>query len=577
MLERLVSVHAYCVVTTLLVFLSSSADVKAQQFVDQTSSRFPPTPLEYTNQLTIGDLDNDDDLDIVWANGGGFSSAGQNEIARVFINDGTAHFTDESAARTNSYAGLHRGVELGDVERDGDLDILLVQDFNRRPNLLINDGLGFFTAEGVQRGLGQALSSSRGQFGDVDNDGDMDIFITSGTTSRFTCGQYRLYINDGLGYYTDETATMFPIGNVCNNMDCIFGDIENDFDIDIRTASTGSNNSRLYINDGTGVYQLSTSIPGYEIPPDDTCYSYDFGDINGDGDLDLLGVNAAVGSSSELLLCNDGTGSFTNCSSQITPNPNIDDNDSKFFDYNNDGDLDLIVGSLGPTERIYSNNGAGFFTQVTGIITVVNDSSLDVKVADLDNDGDYDVVTAQGESGIFTDRIYMNIGAGSTPDTIPPNIIDTEQQQDTKDTAGPYVIRALILDHMTSDRNFIDKGVTLNYTVDGGAPQAVPMLHSGGQVYRGELPGQPGGSSIEYYVTAIDYNDNMGTGATRSFNVLGGVFGDLNGDGVVNPMDLALLLGSWGPCPPKGDCPADLNGDGVVNAMDLALLLGAWG
>ena len=49
---------------------------------------------------------------------------------------------------------------------------------------------------------------------------------------------------------------------------------------------------------------------------------------------------------------------------------------------------------------------------------------------------------------------------------------------------------------------------------------------------------------------------------------------DLDGDGLVGPVDLAQLLGSWGPCP---DCPADFNGDDAVNAADLAQLLGAWG
>ena len=52
---------------------------------------------------------------------------------------------------------------------------------------------------------------------------------------------------------------------------------------------------------------------------------------------------------------------------------------------------------------------------------------------------------------------------------------------------------------------------------------------------------------------------------------------DLNHDGQVGAFDLALLLGSWGPCPDEGDCPADLDGDGAVNAMDLAMLLGSWG
>ena len=49
---------------------------------------------------------------------------------------------------------------------------------------------------------------------------------------------------------------------------------------------------------------------------------------------------------------------------------------------------------------------------------------------------------------------------------------------------------------------------------------------------------------------------------------------DLDGDGQVEAFDLAIVLGSWGPC---GGCPADFNADGVVNAADLAQVLGAWG
>ncbi len=55
------------------------------------------------------------------------------------------------------------------------------------------------------------------------------------------------------------------------------------------------------------------------------------------------------------------------------------------------------------------------------------------------------------------------------------------------------------------------------------------------------------------------------------------VLGDLNNDGSVDPFDLALLLGSWGPCPDEAPCPADLDGDGFINAFDLAILLGNWG
>jgi len=527
----------HAVATTLSVLIASS--VSAQQFIDVTSSRFPvPNLAEWTNQVTIGDLDGDGDLDILFANGGNFSSAGPDLKMRVLINDGAGRFTDQTDARTGGHAGIHRGVELGDCDRDGDLDILLAQDFDRLPGLLINDGSGVFASEGALRLPPITLSSSRGQFGDIDNDGDLDIILPSGTTSRFTCGQYRLYLNDGACMYTDVTATQFPAGNVCNNMDAIFGDIDNDFDIDLRTASTGTANSRLYRNDGTGVFRPIA------VPSDSTCYSYDFGDIDGDGDLDMLGANGSSGSQ-DLLLANDGSGTFTNVSGQISPNPNDDDNDSKFLDYDNDGDLDLLIARIGGAEKLYQNDGSGNFAITTGVFEAVSDSSLDVAVAELTGDGRLDVVTAQGESGNYENRFYLNRGPR---DSLAPRIVDTEQLPDADNTVGPYVIRALILDDMTSDRNFFDNGILLNYSVDAGVDQSVPMLHSGWQVYRGELPGQPIGSSVEYWVTAEDRAGNTGIGSSRFFDIqtdCGGV-ADCSGNGSCIGPDTCECDFGWG-------------------------------
>jgi len=75
---------------------------------------------------------------------------------------------------------------------------------------------------------------------------------------------------------------------------------------------------------------------------------------------------------------------------------------------------------------------------------------------------------------------------------------------------------------------------------------------------------------------------HVATGNTSEFSAClmaesGALVGDFDNDGLVDASDLALLLGSWGPCPPQADCPADLNADGVVNAADLAMLLGNWG
>ncbi len=500
------------VVLTALITLWLAPAAEGQQFTEESATRFPADPLEFSNQVTAGDLDGDGDIDLVFANGGNFSTPGPPQVQRVYINNGSGFFTDESADRLG-FSGLCRGVELGDVDGDGDLDMIFAQDFERRPALFENDGNGFFTDVTVADLPDITLSSSRAQFGDIDNDGDLDLYLTNGSGNRFGCDQYQVWVNDGSGNFSDETALRHPTEDVCENMDCIFGDIDNDFDLDVRTASTGNDNSRLYRNDGTGVFAEVMAVP-----TDSTSYSYDFGDIDRDGDLDMLGANALVGSSAENLLVNDGSGGFTDADDQLLENPNLDDNDSKFFDYDNDGDLDLIIARLGSGgERIYNNDGTGVFSATTGVIEILNDSSLDVVVADLDSDGDLDVVTAQGESGNFANHIYINSGPA---DTQPPRIIRTEHLADTSDTAGPYVVRALILDDMTSDRNFFAAAVLLGYSVDGEPAQQVDMRHSGGQVYRGEIPGLPAGGEVEYVVSARDAAGNIGSGESLSFTVV---------------------------------------------------------
>ncbi len=537
---------AYGRVLVLTIFTACGGVVGlpafAQQFQDQTAARFPTQdPLEYTNQVTVGDLNGDGHLDIVWANGGDYSTPGTPQKLRIYINDGTGHFTDETDARTGGLTFLARGVELGDVDGDGDLDIVVAQDFNRIPALLINDGKGNFTNETAIRLPQIPLSSSRVQLADVDNDGDLDLYFTNGgSVNRWGSGQGKLYINDGNGFFTDETAARMPAGNISEPMDAIFGDIDGDFDLDLRIASTANNQSKMYRNNGAGIF---TAI---SMPADQNCSSYDFGDIDNNGTLDLFGVNGdASGSNTEVLFTNDGSGAFFNASSQLLTNPFVIDSDSKFFDYDNDGDLDLIVARIGGPDRIYINNGIGFFSVVPDMMTPITNSSLDVEVADFNGDGRLDIVTAQGESGDFTNRIYINVTGPA--DTIPPNVLRTEQLSNTADTTGPYAVRAAIFDSHTSDRGFHSKGVYLNYSVNGQPMQQVPMRWVGNSLWRGEIPGQDHNSTISYFVTALDFNNNEGVGETRSFNILPAPCpGDVTGDRVVNVDDLLTIIGAWG-------------------------------
>ncbi len=553
--------------TSAAILAASFAQIAcAQQFVQQTSTRFP-VQSEYTNQCTVVDIDGDGDLDIVWANGQGYSSQGAALPVRVYVNNGAGFFTDETATRAPGVTGWFRGVEAGDIDRDGDWDLILANDFNHKPVLLVNNGSGVFADQSAARLPSLTMSSTRAQFGDVDNDGDLDLAFANSGATRFSSGQPRLYLNDGTGIFTDATVGL-PQGNIAEQMDILFFDCDNDLDLDIflGTRASTPNQSRLWKNDGTGRFVIQSGVPN-----DATAYSYDAGDIDGDGDLDLIGINAGA-SGKELLLRNNGTGTvWTDISTSIVPNPTTDDNDSRFFDLDNDGDLDLIIGSLGSRERIYLNSGAGVYTETTTLLTAVSDATIDIKVADFDGDGRFDFITAQGESGAFQNKIYMNLTGPL--DTRPPTVLAFETIVPGAAPAA-HIVRANIVDSMTSDRGFHDKGVRLRWTTNGGSEQSVAMPWNGNNQWRGVMPAQPAGATVQYWVTAVDFAGNAGLSATRTF-VEGGtppVFGDLNGDGVVNGADLGIMLGAWN----AAGGPADLNGDGIVNGADLGALLGAW-
>jgi hypothetical protein len=540
----------------------------AQQYVQQTATRFP-VQSEYTNQCTVVDIDGDGDLDIVWANGQGYSTQGTALPVRVYVNNGAGVFADETATRAAGITGWFRGVEAGDVDKDGDWDLILANDFNKRPQLLINNGSGVFADQTTTRLPNITMSSARAQFGDVDNDGDLDLVFCNNGTTRFGSGQPRMFLNNGSGVFADATTNL-PTGVVAEQMDVLFFDCDNDLDLDIFLATRAStpNQSRLWKNDGAGRFALQSGVPN-----DAASYSYDAGDIDGDGDLDLIGINAGT-SNGELLLRNNGTGTaWTNISTNITPNPTTDDNDSRFVDMDMDGDLDLVVGSLGARDRIYLNNGTGTFTENTTLMAAVSDSTIDVKVADFDNDKRIDIITAQGESGAFQNKIYMNLTGPI--DNRAPRVQLTEQVVPGSEAAD-HTVRVAVYDEMTSDRGFHDRGVTLRWRANGGAEESVAMRWHGNNMWRGVIPAQAPSAAVEYWVTAVDFSSNVGTGPTKTFTEAGPPANpaDLDGNGVVNGADLGLMLAGWGAC--GTPCPGDLDGNGAVNGADLGLLLAAW-
>lgn len=426
----------------------------AQQFVHQPGAL--PGASRWTEGVEAADVDQDGDLDLFFAEGEGFASAGAKRQNILIINQlvevGPGTFADESVARLGSRSSNAKGVTTADVDGDGWVDALFANGFNTDiPFLYINRGAaqpGFFDMESSSRGLTEALSSASAQFGDLDDDGDLDLVLNDSGNSFLagSGGKPRLYINDGSGNFTENPAGM-PAPTKVAHMDVQLVDIDNDWDLDFVGANRASNsggNHYLMLNDGTGQFtDASSQIPASS----SSTYENEVGDLDADGDIDMFFVSltgfreGAVRNN----LVETGSLGFT---SMPPLNGSVDDNEIVQIDFNNDGLLDVLVGSLGSQERIYRNQGALDFSLNANRITQIADSTLDATAADLDGDGAYDIITAQGESNVpqWANKLYLNTG---DPDDVPPVLVGVNAP--ASPSAWPVVVKAKHRDQVLDD------------------------------------------------------------------------------------------------------------------------------
>ncbi|MEE8147906.1 MAG: FG-GAP-like repeat-containing protein [Longimicrobiales bacterium] len=155
----------------------------AQQFVH--SPGLLPGPAHWTEGLACVDVDGDGDLDLCFAEGEGFATAGTKRQNVLLINQlvetGSLAFLDESVARLGQHLSNAKDVIAADVDGDGWVDLLYLNAFNiDTPFLYINQGPaqpGFFTLESAARGLTDIINAATAQFGDLDDDGDLDVIF----------------------------------------------------------------------------------------------------------------------------------------------------------------------------------------------------------------------------------------------------------------------------------------------------------------------------------------------------------------------------------------------------------------
>jgi len=426
-----------------------AASARSQQFQQVTA--FPGTAF-WSEGVECADVDQDGDLDIFVADGDGFATAGTQRQNRLWINQHVQGqswtIVDESIARLGTHSSNAKGVATGDLDGDGWTDALFANAFSTQlPFLYMNRGAaqpGYFDFEGSARGFTTLLNSGGAAFGDIDDDGDLDVMLNDAyNTSSTTTRRPRLYRNNGAGFFVEDAtfASTAPLKR--GQMDVQFADLDGDWDIDFLGSNKGTTASSahyLMTNDGTGAFtdrsNLIASASG-------NTYEVDLGDLDGDADLDLVFVSIA-GFAEGTLRSNASTGAFTYTQQQTYGAD--DDNEIALFDHDVDGDYDVVVGSLGTSEKIYANNGAGTMT-LAAVIQAQSDSTLDVAIADLNNDGRHDIVSVQGESGVFTNKFYRNTGA---IDARPPVVVAL-QADSSAAGAGPWIAKAKIRDQVLDD------------------------------------------------------------------------------------------------------------------------------
>lgn len=470
-------------------------------WVDVTSERLTATG-EWSNKVELADLNDDGLLDLLFANGGDYSTPGTPELNRVFFNAGGASpFIERSREVFGDRTDLTRVIKARDIDQDGDVDVFVGNTYQTASRLFLGQGDGDFV-ERPDLLPAHALSLGDAEFGDADGDGDLDLVLAdwgAGNNMTNAGGRTRLWINDGAGRFVDETAQRMPETLVRFSWDLEFVDVDNDLDLDVVVSCKRCPGSLLFRNDGEGRFEDDRrGMPAYT-----NNYEFEPMDLDGDGFLDLVTINDGeiVGergsSRREHVFRNDGEGRFRDATDVLWPdeeNIGEDDNMVSFLDFDSDGDADFLIASLSGPDRLLVNDGQGRLRTANDVFSGEDTpGTLGMMIADLDLDGRIDVVQAQGEHPeAVEERVFL--GTGLSPDTAPPSV--TLQRAEAQ--GADLLVRARIHDRKSPTLPTEWARIEVLFEVMDAA-RVVPMQWYGEYLWRATVP--PEAHDIEICAT----------------------------------------------------------------------------
>ena len=344
--------------------------------------------------VVAADFNNDNLVDIF--------TCGLYENNHLYMNIGNIQFLDEATERgvsgkledqkaTKEYK---LGACAADFDGDGNID-LYVSSLNGINKYYKNKGDGFFVDYTSIANVGGELSDRTNSIAtaDVDNDNDLDIFITNETSTN------RLFLNNGAGIFREITT---DVGLVTKNggTGCSFGDIDNDGDIDLYVTNWSAKN-RLYKNLLMETSSLNfiditelANVGGYHYTKSN---GVAFADLDNDADLDLFVANRKT---SNKIYLNNSKGIFTDNTFQF-----IGADSSKSYgvvinDFDGDSYKDIYVSNVGRNKFLKNINGGKFIDFTNKYNCEIEGYSTGSASADFDNDGDIDLYIANyiGES-----------------------------------------------------------------------------------------------------------------------------------------------------------------------------------